>query len=368
MIDKELITSGDTVARLLPAITAEICSAGFRDTSLRMLSVATYRAFRQRRSLLLLDLQSQVRMNELPWVAAVEDQRETDAVVAEAAKQFLIESAAMTLCAFPQAILPNKLIQEFAALGAMAKLDLPFVEEVASDIFMGTFSNKYIRSARQAASLTGGTLYANYYDIDASQLAMLPDQPKSRRKRFSRPDASSRDALARLCAQRADERLGTWRPAINGKIIEQQQILTTQNLALLFGELGLKTLLKDRLASMAEECFRWICIRQQMKLRFYHSSLVMIKNTAYAWRQMVFYLAMLDETERRYAIERIEAHFAIQPSGFLERFLPAIRGLRVAASGAPLTEARQASEGAQVFIGWTTERHWLLKLQTNGVA
>ncbi|WP_460119251.1 hypothetical protein [Pseudomonas sp. H3_G09] len=368
LIEKGLITSGDTVARLLPAITAEIYSAGFRDTPLRILSVATYRAFRRRRSLLLLDLQTRVKMNELPWVAAVEDQRETDAVVAETAKQFLIESAAMTLCAFPQAILPNKLIQEFAALAAMAKLELPFVEEVASDIFMGAFSNKYIRAARQAASLIGGTLYANYYDIDASLLAMLPDQPKSRRKRFSRPNTSSRDALARLCAQRADERLGTWRPATNGKIIEQQQILTTQNLSLLFGELGLKALLQHRLASMAEECFRWICKRQQMKLRFYHSSLVVIKNTAYAWRQMVFYLAMLDETERRYAIERIEAHFAIQPGAFRERFLPAIRGLRVAASGAPLTEARQASEGAQVFIGWTTERHWLLKQQTNGVA
>ncbi|MED7666440.1 hypothetical protein GXB78_04330 [Pseudomonas moraviensis subsp. stanleyae] len=367
LIEKGLITSGDTVARLLPAITAEMCSAGFRDTSLRMLSSATYRAFRQRRSLLLLDLQSQVKMNELPWVAAVEGQRETDAVVAEAARQVLIESAAMTLSAFPQAILPNKLIQEFAALAAMAKLDLPFVEEVASDIFMGAFSNKYIRAARQAASLIGGTLYANYYDIYASQLVMLPEQPKSRRKRFSRYNASSRDALARLCARRADERPGSWRPATNGKIIEQQQILTTQNLSLLFGELGLKALLQHRLASMAEECFRWICMRQQMKLRFYHSSLVVIKNTAYAWRQMVFYLAMLDEAEMQFAIERIEGHFATQPRAFRERFLPAITGLRVAASGAPLTETRQASEGARVFLGWTTERHWLLKLQTNGI-
>ncbi|TKJ75033.1 hypothetical protein PspCFBP13508_02925 [Pseudomonas sp. CFBP13508] len=109
-------------------------------------------------------------------------------------------------------------------------------------------------------------------------------------------------------------------------------------------------------------------MRQQMKLKFYHSSLVMIKNTAYAWRQMVFYLAMLDEAEMQFALERIEAHFAIQPRAFRERFLPAIRGLRVAASGAPLTGARQASEGARVFLGWTTERHWLLKLQTNGVA
>jgi len=367
LIEKGLITSGDTMARLLPAITAEICSAGFRDTSLRILSVATYRAFRQRRSLLLLDLQSQVRMNELPWVAAVEVERKTDEVIADAARQVLIESAALTLCAFPQAVLPNKLIQEFAALAAMAKLDLPFVEEVASDIFMGAFSNKYTRAARQAASLIGGSLYANYYDIDADQLVSLPDQPKSRRKRFSRPDASTRDALARLCSQRADEGLGTWRPATNGKIIEQQQILTTQNLSLLFGELGLKALLQHRLASMAEECFRWICIRQQVKLRFYHSSLVMIKNTAYAWRQMVFYLAMLDEAEMQFAIERIEAHFANQPSAFRERFLPAIRGLRVAASGAPLTEARQASGGAQVFIGWTTERHWLLKQQANGI-
>ncbi|SIR07369.1 hypothetical protein SAMN05216509_0417 [Pseudomonas sp. B10] len=367
LIEKGLITSGDTVARLLPAITAEICSAGFRDTSLRMLSVATYRAFRQRRSLLLLDLQAQVKMKELPWVAAVEDQRETDAVVAEAAKKLLIQSAAMTLCAFPHAILPNKLIQEFAALAAMAKLDLPFVEEVASDIFMGAFSNKYIRAARQAASLTGGTLYANYYDIDASQLAMLPDQPKSRRKRFFRPDASSKDALARLCSQRADEGLGTWRPATNGKIIEQQQILTTQNLSLLFGELGLKALLQDCLASMAEECFKWICVRQQMKLRLYHSSLVMIKNTAYAWRQMVFYLAMLGEEERQCAVASIEAHFAKQPSAFRERFLPAITGLRIAASGAPLTEARQGSEGARVFLGWTTEQHWLLKLRANGI-
>ena len=367
LIEKGLITSGDTVARLLPAITAELCSAGFRDTSLRMLSVATYRAFRQRRSLLLLDLQTQVKMKDLPWVAAVEDQRETDEVVAEAAKHFLIQSAAMTLCAFPQAILPNKLIQEFAALAAMAKLDLPFVEEVASDIFMGAFSNKYTKAARQAASLIGGSLYANYYDIDADQLVSLPDQPKSRRKRFARPDASSRDALARLCSQRADEGPGTWRPATNGKIIEQQQILTTQNLSLLFSELGLKALLQDRLASMAEECFKWICVRQQMKLRLYHSSMVMIKNTAYAWRQMVFYLAMLGEEERQYAVASIEAHFAKQPGAFRERFLPAITGLRIAASGAPLTEARQGSEGARVFLGWTTERHWLLKLRANGI-
>lgn len=365
LIDKGLITSGDTVARVLPAMTAEICSAGFRDTTLRMLSVATYRAFRRRRSLLLLNLQSQVKISELPWVAAVEGEREAHAVGVEGARQALIESSATTLSAFPQAILPNKLLQEFDSLAVTAKLDLPFVEEVAVDIFMGTFSNKFVEAARRTASLIGGTVYAHYYDIDTNQLAILPDKPKSKSRNYFQRDLDTSDALANLCAQRANAPLGAWHSATNGRIIEQQQILTTQNLSLLFGELGLKALLHHRLGSLAQECFQWICIRQQMKIKFYHSSLVMLKNTAYAWRQMVFYLSMLDDVERRCAIDSIEEHFAAQPTAFRDRFLPAIIGLRVAAAGLPLTLNRQKSEGARVFLGWTSERHWLLPPQTN---
>ena len=93
----------------------------------------------------------------------------------------------------------------------------------------------------------------------------------------------------------------------------------------------------------------------------------MLKNTAYAWRQMVFYLSMLDDVERRCAIDSIEEHFAAQPTAFRERFLPAIIGLRVAAAGLPLTLNRQKSEGARVFLGWTSERHWLLPPQTNDI-
>lgn len=367
LIDKGLITSGDTVARVLPAMTAEICSAGFRDTTLRMLSVATYRAFRRRRSLLLLNLQSQVKIRELPWVAAVEGELEAHAVAVDGARQALIESSATTLSAFPQAILPNKLLQEFGSLAVTAKLDLPFVEEVAVDIFMGTFSNKFVEAARRAASLMGGTLYAHYYDIDTNQLAILPDKPKSKSRNYYQRDLDISDALANLCAQRANAPLGARHSATNGRIIEQQQILTTQNLSLLFGGLGLKALLHHRLGSLAQECFQWICIRQQMKIKFYHSILVMLKNTAYAWRQMVFYLSMLDDAERRCAIDSIEEHFAAQPTAFRERFLPAIIGLRVAAAGLPLTPNRQKNEGARVFLGWTTERHWLLPPQTNDI-
>lgn len=354
LIGHGLISSGDTVARVLPAMTAEICSAGYRDEMLQTLGGATYRAFRRRRSSLLVNLQSQVKIAELPWVMALESERETNVNSITGARQALVEASALTLSAFPQAILPNKLLQEFVSLAQTAQLDLPFVEEVAADIFMGTFTNKFSRAARQSAKLIAGTLYARYYDIDTDGLACLPDHHRSRRRK------NNSDALATLCAQRASAALGTWQPAVNGTILEQQQILTTQNLAVLFGELELKILLQHRLSALALSCFEWICKRHQTHLSLYHARLLMLKNTAYAWRQMMFYLSMLDQELLHSALESLEAHFAAQSSEFRERFLPAMVGLRVAAAGHRLTLSCQKDEGAKVFLGWTTERHWLM--------
>ncbi|MCH4897327.1 MULTISPECIES: hypothetical protein [Pseudomonas] len=351
LIEHGVITSADTVAKVLPAMTAQICSAGYRDVALRALSVATYRAFRRRRSLLLLNMQRQVRVDDLPWVKALETEYEAGALAIEGARQALVEASALTLVAFPQAILPNKLLQEFSSLAESAKLDLPFVEEIAADIFMGAFSGKFVKAAKRSVRLMAGSLYARYYDIDMDQLAALPKQRNSR---------SNSGVLAGLCARRANADIGRWSPANNGTIIEQQQILTTQNLAILFDDLDLKTLLHDRLGSMAEACFKWICSRQQMQIKFYHARLVMLKNTAYAWRQMMFYLSMLDQSRLESVLGNIEVHFAAQSGAFQGRFLPAMIGLRMAVSGCRLTSAHQEREGCKVFLGWTTERHWLM--------
>jgi hypothetical protein len=243
---------------------------------------------------------------------------------------------------------------------ASAGLDLPFVDEVASDIFMGEFSNKFIDAARRAGRALAGTLYARYYDIDTHILATLPDKPKSRASQpFWRRSSTSTDPLTTLCARRANAELGTWRPATNGTIIEQQQIVTTQNLSILFCELDLKTLLYPRVSSLAQACFEWICRRQQMRIEHYHGRLIMLKNTAYAWRQMIFYLSMLDESETASTIEGIEAHFVSQPIAFQEKFRPVMIGLRLAAAGRRLPQQDRTIEGARVFLGWTTESHWL---------
>lgn len=369
LIDAGLITSGDTMAKLLPAMTAEIRSAGLRDAVLRNLYAATYRAFRRRRSLLLLNLESQVGLGELPWVAVIERERRPDANSAHAAAQALVETAALTLAAFPQAIVPNKLLQEFRVLAKTAELNLPFIDEVAADIFMGEFSNKFIDNARRAARVIAGTPYARYYAIDTIELERLPDRSEPGKvQSWWRKEAPVADSLAQLCAQRAGAQLGTWRPATNGTVIEQQQILTTHNLALLFGDAGLKAFLYPHLAAMAKSCFDWICMRQQMRIDDYHARLIMTKSTAYAWRQLVFYLSMLSPLDLNAAFASIEQKFESLPNEFKVRFAPVVIGLREAIGGLVLPQHEFTIGGGRVFLGWTTGSHWLIQAQKSVTA
>ncbi len=356
-----IVTSGDTIARLLPALTAEIRSSELTDPTLRRLYASTYRAFRRRRSLLLLNLESQVRLRELPWIAAVDGDRAPDAASTESARLALTEAALVAIEAFPHAITPNKLVSEFRALAEGAKLKLPFVDEIAADIFMGEFTNTFTVAARHAARVVAGTLYANYYDIDTRALAALPDKPKKKTgRRFWERSTESSDALSTLAARRADLQAALGSPATNGSILEQAQILTTHNLAVLFDGAGLRERLDPSLEAMALRCYQWICKRQQMRILHWHDRLIMLKNTAYAWRQMIFYLSLLDEARQHAAISRIYAHFQEQPEAFRLRFGPAMKGLSQAAAGRRLPQHAPGAEGARVFKGWTTEKHWLL--------
>ena len=141
-------------------------------------------------------------------------------------------------------------------------------------------------------------------------------------------------------------------------IIEQQQILTTQNLASLFLALGLTAKLGRQLMKLAQQCFVWICKRQQIKIREGHARLIMVKNTAYAWRQMIFFLSLTSDGEQRQFLSWAEGHLNKQSDEFQERFRPAMIGLRLAVVGGSV-EADSAI-GARRFLGWSEEPHWLL--------
>jgi hypothetical protein len=143
-------------------------------------------------------------------------------------------------------------------------------------------------------------------------------------------------------------------------IIEQQQILTTQNLAVLFSGQDLLRALRPHLGEMARQCFRWICRRHQMKTDRWHARLTMVKNTAYAWRQMVFFLALLPADEVTAFLAWATNHLRKQPDAFQSRFIPALRGLVLAAAGRPPTDDPPGNGAGRLFLGWTKGKHWLL--------
>jgi hypothetical protein len=350
LVERGMITSGEMLARVLPQMTSEVRAAGITDPILRQLYAAVYQAFRRRRSLLLLNLEGQIKIEELPWIAAIDRFRHNILSAQELAKQTLVEVTILTIVSFPHAILPNKLLQELRALANAAGLNLPLVDEIAADIFTGKFSTKFLQAAKRAAEMLQGTLYETYYGIDYREVKRIKIG-KGKKSWFQR---TTGDPFVELCSLKANVTYGGWNPVINGMIIEQQQILTSQNLAVLFDSLDLVNTLQGQFENLAQHCFIWICRRQQIETDNWHTRLITLKNTAYAWRQMIFFLALLPSIQVQIFLSWADEHLNEQGMAFQTRFRPALRGLALAAEGRP------PDEQARRFLGWSKKRHWLL--------
>jgi hypothetical protein len=353
LVELGIISSGESLARVIPAITAQVRAAGLPDADLRRLYGAVYQAFRRRRSLLLLDLQSQVKTSELPWMQALEAQREGGAGTRELSRQALERVATLAVTSFPQHIVPNKLVRELRALADAAELRIPLVDELAADIFMDAFAGTFLRAAQAAGDLLERTLYERYYGISYAQLRAIEDV---KRKPYGGAPAS--DGFFQLCLERSGSEGARW-VARNGTIIEQAQVLTTHNLAVLFQALGLGETLRPRLTELASRCLAWICVRLQQPAPYFHNRLHAVKNAAYAWRQMIFYLSLAPENEVRAFLGWAKDHVGQQPADFQARFRPALQGLARAIDGRPVEDA-DAPDGPRRFLGWTTGGHWLL--------
>jgi hypothetical protein len=68
-------------------------------------------------------------------------------------------------------------------------------------------------------------------------------------------------------------------------------------------------------------------LRQQMKIDTHHARLIMLKNTAHTWRQMIFYLSLLDGQSAVNLVHWAEGHLREQTNAFQQLFNPALRGL-----------------------------------------
>ncbi|MFP2926054.1 hypothetical protein ACLESO_12710 [Pyxidicoccus sp. 3LG] len=345
LVERGVIRSSETLARVVPQLSAQVRALGITEPSLRVLYASVYEAFRRRRSLLLLNLASQVKLEELPWARALDAHRTAGLAETARARQTLEQLVLLTLTSFPEVILPNKLLQEVSALTKGAGLSVPVVEELAADIFMGAFFEKFPKAAQWAAQLLTGTLYERYYAAPFAKPRTLGDPA----------------GFAKLCASRAESGgkapAGASYVAANGRVIEQAQILTTHNLATLVQALGLRPQLELHLEPMARQCFVRLCELLELQTHHFHAKLRNVKQAAYAWRQMVFFLSLLSDDTQRAFVQWAEEALSKRRGDLPRRLRGAMAGLHHTVEGGSMADA--PSE-ARCFLGWTVERHWVL--------
>jgi hypothetical protein len=356
LVERGVIPSAEVLAELVPQLVAATTAQGYGDEALRTLMAAHYRAFRNRRSLLLLHLRRQVRAEELPWVRAVAGQLGDGTEGRGPALTVLRELGELAVRTFPGTLLPNPLVRELGVLARRADLSAPLVEELAADIFMGTFSPKFPAAARIAADLLHGTLYERYYGIDyrAVRDLAITEAATAPSRRYG---ARTSPGFAALCAERAGEPAGSWSVAANGKVIEQAQILTTHNLATLVARVGVSP--EPGPSDLAHRCFVTVC-RRTARVHRNPRPLPALKDAAYAWRQMLFHLSLCSPAEQEYVLAALDEETARHPAHVAARLAPALAGLRLVAAGGAFARDGTADGGrARCFLGWSTGPHWM---------
>lgn len=336
LVERGVVPSAEVLAELVPALAAQTEAGSSTDPALARLLSAHRAAFSRRRSLLLLNLEHQVRAHELPWIRALERHRDAAETRRRAARELILHLGNAVLTHFPGTIVPNPLVRELDSLARAAELDVPFVEELAADIFTGRFTPKFARAAELAARQVRGSLYARYYGL-APEKTYAPK------------------TFAALCHSRADNTRGRplVSPARNGTVIEQAQILTTHNLAALV-ELGARPA-----GGWAEAARRSLASAVHMVAAVPreggYADLPRIKNAAFAWRQGVFFLSRCSPGEQREELAETERRVADLPEVAQERLRPALGGLRAAQEGRP-------AERGVLFLGWSVGPHRMLRI------
>jgi len=383
LVMKGLIPSGEVLAELVPKVMAAATIIGCGvDMQLQRITYALRVSFSKRRSLLLLNLQSQVKMQELPWATVVLDACAKTSDTRLVAKQALEEIVMLNYKTFPQTIIVNKLLSSLKTLVDAAGLTdtCPITEELAVDIFEGRFSEKFVAASRIAASILRGSIYERYYDIEQFYRDVLTTEGTvrgtvtmvpgfGRGHNMARTGIGTAHWFGECCTARArlpalpasESRYAYRKPAENGQIVEQQQILTTHNLASFFGALSLAS--KLDCLDLSRRTWQWILKEMNNLPEDYRNMLRVCKNVAYAWRQLLFYSSFVEDTGL--VIDMLTADmsaFAEAPASLRTRLTDLLLTPLQAVAYAHADASGRTGGNAAVtmLLAWVTNRHPLL--------
>jgi len=337
LIKRGIIPSSEIIADIAPQLTALEIGNAYSNEDIGLLMSETYKAFARRRSVLLFNLASQVRFNELPWVKPLLDERQS----ADCYKQTALRIAAYAIDFFPGVILPNSLVAQLNLLYSLAGKGNIFLSELAADIFMGKFVPSYDKSAVIAASLLRATLYERYYNLDYAK--------------FNSTEIKENNLLAvavneQLIRYEYDK---ISRVVKNGMPIELAQIYTTHNLAILVSEDVKFENSYENLAFKAfDEALKLISLSKKKKeADAFQNYLRTIKNAAYAWRQAIFFLSFANNETAGNTVKTVKKRSLCLLGDDITNNL--FRRLENCAQG-------ECPTNDKIFLGWTSGVHWVI--------
>lgn len=332
LVSAGVLTSAEAVAQVLPQVSARARAHGLPDAAAGRLAAALDAAFGRRRSLLLVGYQAQVRLDELPWVAALDTLRRDDDGAARAeATSTLATVARLAVTAFPQATAPNPLIVELRGLAQRAARDVPLVPDLAADIFQGGFTAMFVRAAAVTATRLADTTYARYYDLPIGAVqamaAALPAPPPTATPTAGHPHPG----FGALCLARAGV-TGHAGVAANGCIIEQAQILTSGNTVALA---IIAELTPDELPALARRCVTWMLrrLRAPGARAPRRVQLAAQRQAAIAWRQAIALLSLGPPAAIAAFLDDTRVRLARRPDAVATSLAPHLDALDTAARG-----------------------------------
>jgi hypothetical protein len=137
-------------------------------------------------------------------------------------------------------------------------------------------------------------------------------------------------------------------------VIEQAQILTTHNLAALVHPIGVNP--PVGWPELARRAFAATC-RHIVRLQHNPTPLRGIKDAAYAWRQMLFFMAMCRRDDQIALSAWVQDGAGRHREHAIRRLAPALAGLRHVLAGGSLDDG--SAPDARRFLGWSVGGHWM---------
>ena len=345
-----IIPSPEVLATVADALVSAVKSEKVQGDAAKALVYEIGRAFATRRSVLLLNMESQVKINELPWYAAVvrafeapPSARSQEAGELGAARQ-LVE---LWVRYFGGRQIPNELAD------ALAQLKVPaVVKEIAADIFMNAFSYNYVRQLQAIAPVLTGTLYEKYYGLEAVFAAAptMASEHTGERVGWGAPTDQAFYDLASIragAAKAAERTTPSWLVS-NGMIIEQASVMTSHNLVHSLLYVGTKDV--NLLIEGAKRAWKTIlrCTPVAAMKLDWRARLSRAQDVAFALRQM---LALLSMAQALGEDTQVEEFLAAAAARVTERHLPSVGRLIKQVQG-----AMGAGDVDFPMYGWSASR------------